>query len=112
MSGDLIERLREASAVPCDARGGFGSRIRSLQSLIREAADAAPGPSHQWMRERLASACQEAGGQRAWGRKHGVSQGQISDVLAGKQELSPAMANALGFLRVVTFKPFKRETGH
>jgi hypothetical protein len=53
----------------------------------------------------LRSACAHAGGQRAWARSKGFSEQIVCDVLRGRRDVSEAMANALGFVREVRFRP-------
>lgn len=54
----------------------------------------------------LRSQCAAAGGQTAWAARHGFSPQYVCDVLAGRRDVSEAMANALGFLREIRFVPF------
>jgi len=54
----------------------------------------------------LRSACDAAGGQRAWAEAHGLSPQYVCDVLKGRRDVSERMANELGFLREVRFVPF------
>jgi hypothetical protein len=53
----------------------------------------------------LRSACASAGGQQAWARSKGFSPQYVCDVLRGRRDVSEAMANALGFVREVRFRP-------
>lgn len=53
----------------------------------------------------LRTECARAGGVRAWARRMGFSPGTVGDVLAGRRDVSEAMANALGFVREVRFRP-------
>lgn len=53
----------------------------------------------------LRSECERAGGQQAWARRAGFSPQYVCDVLKGRRDVSEAMANALGFLREVRFRP-------
>jgi DNA-binding transcriptional regulator YdaS (Cro superfamily) len=43
--------------------------------------------------------------QAAWARKHGVSPAYVSDVINGRREPGPAILDALGIERVVTYRP-------
>jgi hypothetical protein len=54
----------------------------------------------------LRTACDAAGGVRAWSRVHVLSAGHVCDVLNGKKEISEEMGNRLGFLREVRWVPF------
>jgi DNA-binding transcriptional regulator YdaS (Cro superfamily) len=53
----------------------------------------------------LRSECIAAGGQQAWARGKGFSPQYVNDVLRGRRDVSEAMANALGFVREVRFRP-------
>lgn len=53
----------------------------------------------------LRTECDRAGGVRAWARGKDFSPGTVCDVLAGRRDVSEAMANALGFIREVRFRP-------
>lgn len=53
----------------------------------------------------LRTECVRAGGVRAWARRKGFSAGTVCDVLSGRRDMSEAMANALGFVREVRFRP-------
>ena len=53
----------------------------------------------------LRSECARAGGQLAWARRVGFSPQYVNDVLRGRRDVSEAMANALGFVREVRFRP-------
>ena len=53
----------------------------------------------------LRSECGRAGGQQAWARRKGFSPQYVNDVLRGRRDVSEAMANALGFVREVRFRP-------
>lgn len=52
----------------------------------------------------LADACDAAGTQRQWARTHGFSDAYVSDVLAGRRDISSKLAAALGYEKVVSFK--------
>lgn len=53
------------------------------------------------VRALLRAACDNAGGQNAWARAHGVSNAYVSDVLLGRREPGPAICGALA-LTVIT----------
>lgn len=53
----------------------------------------------------LRSACAAAGGQSAWAARHGFSPQYVCDVLRGRRDVSEALANALGLVREVRFRP-------
>ncbi|MBM9401581.1 helix-turn-helix transcriptional regulator [Gluconacetobacter azotocaptans] len=50
------------------------------------------------MKSVLADAVDLAGGQRAWSRKTGISQTEISLIINGHRAPSEAIANALGYV--------------
>jgi hypothetical protein len=52
---------------------------------------------------RLSVACREAGNQRAWAQRHGISATYLSDVLNARTEPGPTMLAALGLVRVVRY---------
>ena len=61
------------------------------------------------MRRVLAEAVERAGGVRAFARKAGLeSHAPISLMLAGKREVSEAVANALGHFAETAFRPFRK----
>jgi hypothetical protein len=53
----------------------------------------------------LRAECAQAGGVRAWARAKEFSPGTVFDVLSGRRDVSEAVANALGFVREVRFRP-------
>lgn len=58
----------------------------------------------------LKAACDAAGGQRAWSRKHGISSKWINNVLRGRQSISPGLTLALGYRRVIEYEPIAHRT--
>ncbi len=44
----------------------------------------------------LQAAVDVAGGQAAWGARHGLSQSYVAKLLLGRRELSPRVLDALG----------------
>ena len=48
------------------------------------------------VRDELRKACEEAGSQSAWAKKHGVGCSYVSDVLTGRRGPGPAILAALG----------------
>ena len=56
----------------------------------------------------LRTACDQAGGMRAWSRTHGTQVAYVSAVLLGKREPGPAILTALGLERVVTYRHVTR----
>jgi hypothetical protein len=61
------------------------------------------------VRELLRKGCEEAGGQSAWARKHGLAQPFVSDVLKGKREPGDKLCKALGIEREIRFAPVRRK---
>lgn len=59
------------------------------------------------LRELLREACARAGGQKAWAQEHEVSPQLVCDILQGRRDVSERIANALGFIREVRFRPFQ-----
>jgi hypothetical protein len=51
----------------------------------------------------LMAACMEAGSQREWGARYGISQAYLSNVLTGRLEPGPAVLAALGLVREVWY---------
>lgn len=45
--------------------------------------------------------------QAAWAKDHGISPGYVSDVIQGRREPGKAMLKALGWERVVIYRPVK-----
>ncbi|HXT81353.1 MAG TPA: hypothetical protein VN702_17440 [Acetobacteraceae bacterium] len=52
----------------------------------------------------LRSACEASGGQRAWARKHGISEQYVSDVLSARRDPGGKILTALGYVRRVTYE--------
>jgi len=48
------------------------------------------------VRRCLASAVELAGGQAAWGRRHGLQQSHVAKLVAGQRALSPRVLAVLG----------------
>lgn len=65
--------------------------------------------SQQDMRNILRHRCEEAGGQAAWGRKHGFTRQMICNVLAGNIGISKRMAEAIGYRQIVVFCSLQTE---
>lgn len=57
----------------------------------------------QEVRKVLKEDCERSGCQAAWGMKHGISPGYVSDVLVGRRKPGRAILKALGIERVVTY---------
>jgi hypothetical protein len=55
----------------------------------------------------LREACRKAGGQKAWGEKHGFSASFVSDVLNAKRPIPDSVVAALGLVKVVRYRPAK-----
>jgi hypothetical protein len=52
----------------------------------------------------LRDSCRQAGSQRKWASRHGVSAAYVSDVLAQAREPGPAILQALGIEKQVQVK--------
>ena len=52
---------------------------------------------------RLQAACRDAGGQKAWAERHGLSPQYVSDVLNARREPGDGILSALGLCRVVRY---------
>ena len=52
---------------------------------------------------RLAAACRDAGGQKAWAMRHGISASYVSDVMQGKSDPGASILKPLGLERVVRY---------
>lgn len=59
------------------------------------------------IRSLLFAQCEQAGGLRAWARRHGVPVSLVSETLSGRRPPGEAIANALGFLCVPAFLPVR-----
>lgn len=54
---------------------------------------------------RLRAACDGAGGQRAWSRRHGLSQTHVSQVLSGDKRITDRVARPLGLSERTVWVP-------
>jgi hypothetical protein len=54
--------------------------------------------------------CAGWGAMTAFAVRHGIPVSVVSETLAGKREVGEAIANALGLVRVVAFRPLKLRT--
>ncbi len=71
---------------------------------------AAPPPKAQHVVvAELKHQCRKSGSQRVWAREHGISEQHLSDVLNGRRDISEDIANACGFMRVVTYQRIIQE---
>lgn len=61
--------------------------------------------STEQVREHLKTACDEAGSQAAWARRHGMSTAYLHDVINGRRGVGHTILEALGLERVVQFRP-------
>lgn len=52
----------------------------------------------------LWTAIADAGSMRAFASKHSIALSTVSETANGKRDMTEAIANALGFVRVVTFR--------
>lgn len=46
---------------------------------------------------------------KSWAAEHGFSPAYVSDVLNGKRGIADRMAEELGYLRVVSFHPVRKQ---
>jgi hypothetical protein len=58
----------------------------------------------------LIQACKEAGGQRAWAARHGVSPAYVGDVIHGRRAPTDAVLKPLGLRRDVVYLPLDDAT--
>lgn len=63
------------------------------------------------VRKILAAACDEAGSQRAWAKRHSLSAAYVNDVLLGRREPAEAICKALKIKRTVTYTVHYSEAG-
>ena len=59
------------------------------------------------MRSVLRNAIERAGSQAAFAAKHDLSPSYISDLLAGRREISDHIARLLGYQRVIRYEPIQ-----
>ena len=57
------------------------------------------------VRDLLCQACQRAGSQQAWARRHGVSPQYVGDVLIGRREPGDKILDGLQIRKIVTYEP-------
>jgi len=60
------------------------------------------------VRDLLKRACEEAGSQKAFADKHGLSGAYISDVLQGRRDLGKSILDALGIVAVTTYRRIRK----
>jgi hypothetical protein len=60
--------------------------------------------TEQEVMERLKDAVTEAGGQRAFAEKHGLTPGYVNDVLHGKRAFADRILATIGIERQVTYR--------
>lgn len=60
---------------------------------------------------RLQAACDAAGGQQAWARRHGISPSYVSDVLHARRDPGAAILRALGLAKLVKYVIVRRVNG-
>lgn len=63
---------------------------------------------------RLSVACKNAGSQKAFAEKHGLSAAYVCDVMNARREPGKSILDALGLTRVIRYKitPLKREVSN
>lgn len=63
--------------------------------------------SQDQVRKRLKAACEDAGSQAEWARRHGMSAAYLHDVINGRRGVGKAILGALGLRRVVQYTPIR-----
>lgn len=91
--------MRAEAEPPCDARGGFGSRIRRMQGLLRLAIEELDTIGEAEVRARLRAAV-AIEGQGAFARRHGIPQSVVSEVGSERRPVPESIANALGLIEL------------
>lgn len=61
--------------------------------------------SHDDVLRLLRAKCIEAGSIAAFARKSGCNRTQVHAVMSLKEKLAPAILNALGLMKIVTYEP-------
>lgn len=61
------------------------------------------------VKEFLRKECAKAGGQAAWAKAHGISPSYVSDAMQSRREPGDKILDALGLVRVVTYRKAKFE---
>jgi hypothetical protein len=56
------------------------------------------------VRDLIRLACKDAGAIKAWAAKHGISGAYVGDVLLGRREPAGKILDALGLIKVVTYR--------
>jgi DNA-binding transcriptional regulator YdaS (Cro superfamily) len=59
------------------------------------------------VRTALKAAVEDAGGQTAWAKLHGVSQPWVANFMSGEREPSPKLLRFLGLERVTSYRKVK-----
>jgi hypothetical protein len=74
-------------------------------SKHRDVAKIGPplGLSAEFVRGYLAEECRDAGGQKVWAERNGVSAAYVCDVLQGRREPGDSICAGLGLRRVVMY---------
>lgn len=52
--------------------------------------------NHEQIQDELRKACEAAGSQKAWAKRHGVGTSYVCDVLMGRRGPGPSILDALG----------------
>lgn len=63
------------------------------------------------VREIIKDLCAAAGGQHAWAKAMGISQAYVNQVIQGNREPGPAILDAVGLERVVSYRLLSRRRG-
>lgn len=67
--------------------------------------------TEQEVRDRLRTAINEAGGQRAFAEQHGLTPAYVNDVVHGRRALADRILAAIGVSRAVTYQIVQQESG-
>lgn len=59
------------------------------------------------MRALLRRECDQAGSQKAWADKHGLSGAYVSDVLQGRRDIGDSIVKALGLRAETVYRRIK-----
>lgn len=63
------------------------------------------------MLKKLRDAVAEAGSQKAWAAKHGVSTQYVNDCLKGRREIGRAISEPLGYRPVTVYLTLREDAG-
>lgn len=115
-TGARLNEPGQGATPPAWERGETYGAGRVLNEPVSGAVffpdDDAPRPiSKAELLKALVTACEQAGGQRAFAAKMAVSPALVSLTLSGAREVGPAILNALGLMPVTMYVPVRRSGG-